>query len=144
GRRLYDPERHRYHRLLYGGHDPGVCARQVAAMVELLLGYPDQGLASITDASALAERIEHPLSLVTVHMFAARFHLDRGAPESALQCVEAAEVLATEQRLAFFIEPGILRGAAMAALGAKTDGINLLREGLAQSAKRGATLWQPS
>jgi predicted ATPase len=32
----------------------------------------------------------------------------------------------------------------MAALGAKTDGINLLREGLAQSAKRGATLWQPS
>ena len=26
GRRLYDPERHRSHRLLYGGHDPGVCA----------------------------------------------------------------------------------------------------------------------
>ena len=26
GRRLYDPERHHSHRLLYGGHDPGVCA----------------------------------------------------------------------------------------------------------------------
>jgi hypothetical protein len=25
GLRLYDPERHRSHRLLYAGHDPGVC-----------------------------------------------------------------------------------------------------------------------
>src|SRR5262249_42387657 len=31
GRRLYDPERHRNHHRLYGGHDPGCCARWLAA-----------------------------------------------------------------------------------------------------------------
>jgi len=36
GRRLYDPERHRFHRLLYGGHDPGVCAGKVAAQAHWL------------------------------------------------------------------------------------------------------------
>ena len=32
GRQLYDPERHRSHRLLYGGHDPGVCADSLGAL----------------------------------------------------------------------------------------------------------------
>ena len=45
GRRLYDPERHRSHRLLYGGHDPGVCAGYIGAQVDWLLGYPERGLA---------------------------------------------------------------------------------------------------
>ena len=30
GRLLYDPEKHASHRLVYGGHDPGVCARYLA------------------------------------------------------------------------------------------------------------------
>jgi hypothetical protein len=29
---LYDPEQHRSHSLLYGGHDPGTCARCLGAM----------------------------------------------------------------------------------------------------------------
>src|SRR6478736_5644147 len=45
GRRLYDPERHRSHRLLYGGHDPGVCAGCFGAQVHWLLGYPERSLA---------------------------------------------------------------------------------------------------
>jgi hypothetical protein len=35
GGRLYDPERHRLHRQLYGGHDPG-CARMVSVQVHWL------------------------------------------------------------------------------------------------------------
>ena len=46
GRRLYDPERHRSHRLLFGGHDPGVCACNMGGQVELVLGYSEQALAS--------------------------------------------------------------------------------------------------
>jgi hypothetical protein len=45
GRRLYDPELHRSHRLLYGGHDPGVCACSIGAVVHWLLGYPEKALA---------------------------------------------------------------------------------------------------
>ena len=44
GRRLYDPERHRSHRQLYGGHDPGACARYLGAQADWLLGYPDKAL----------------------------------------------------------------------------------------------------
>src|SRR5947209_12485294 len=39
---LYHPERHRSHRLHYGGHDPGVCGRFIGGQ---LLGYPEKGLA---------------------------------------------------------------------------------------------------
>src|SRR3954471_15855439 len=53
GRRLYDLEAHQTHRLVYGGHDPGVCARNVGAMVEWLLGYPETALVSIAEALAL-------------------------------------------------------------------------------------------
>ena len=46
GRLLYDPEKHASHRLVYGGHDPGVCAQITGAWAELLLGYPDKAFAS--------------------------------------------------------------------------------------------------
>ena len=63
GRRLYDPERHRLHRLRYGGHDPGVCACYFGAQVHWLLGYPEKGLRIGSEALALGERIGHPFSL---------------------------------------------------------------------------------
>jgi hypothetical protein len=66
GRVLYDPERHASDRLIYGGHDPGVCAGNVGAQVEWLLGYPEKALASIADALALAELIAHPFTLSLV------------------------------------------------------------------------------
>jgi hypothetical protein len=62
-RRIYDPERHRHHRELYGGHDPGVCANHIGAQVRWLLGYPDKGQALGLQALALAEKIAHPFSL---------------------------------------------------------------------------------
>jgi class 3 adenylate cyclase len=45
GRRLYDPERHRSHRFLFGGHDPGVCARYNSGYIEWLMGFPQRALA---------------------------------------------------------------------------------------------------
>src|SRR5712692_8222032 len=63
GRRLYDPERHRSHRFLFGGHDPGVCACNMSGQAEWALGYPDEALASSAEGLALAEGIAHPFSL---------------------------------------------------------------------------------
>jgi hypothetical protein len=88
GRRLYDPEHHRSHRLLFGGHDPGVCARNMGAQAEWQLGYPDTALASSADGLALAERIGHPLSLEMALMFKALLHLERGEPEAALAATD--------------------------------------------------------
>jgi class 3 adenylate cyclase/tetratricopeptide (TPR) repeat protein len=131
GRRLYDPERHRSHRLLYGGHDPGVCAGKVGAKVHWLLGFPDKALALDSESLELAERIAHPFSLLDALLFTIMFRLDRGEPALALRHMEAAEALAAEQRLGFNFEPRFLRGAILSGQGAFEEGSACLREGLA-------------
>ena len=131
GRQLYDPERHRAHRLLYGGHDPGVCAGYIGALVHWLLGYPAKGLRIGSEALALGQRIAHPLSLEQALIFNAMFHLDRGEPELALQRLAAIEALVAEQRLGFMMEPRFLRGAALNLQGAFEEAAACLRDGLA-------------
>ena len=131
GRRLYDPERYRLHHQLYGPHDPGACARNVAAQAHWLLGYPEQGIALGSEALAYAERIAHPFSLAIVLQFYSMLHLNRGEPELALQRLEAAEALVAEQRLGFVMEPQLLRGAALNAQAAFEEAVACLRKGLA-------------
>jgi class 3 adenylate cyclase len=131
GRRLYDPERHRSHRLLYGGHDPGVCAGKVGAKALWMLGFPDKALTLDSESLALAERIAHPFSLLDALLFTIMFRLDRGEPALALRQLEAAEALAAEQRLGFNFEPRFLRGAVLSGQGAFEEGSACLREGLA-------------
>jgi tetratricopeptide (TPR) repeat protein len=132
GRRLYDPERHRLHRQLYGGHDPGACALYMGAQAHWSLGYPDTGLAIGREALALAERIAHPFTRGTALLMNAVLHLDRDEPEVALQQIEAAEALAEEQRIGLVLEPQILRGAVMTAQGAFEEAVAHLRDGLSQ------------
>jgi predicted ATPase len=81
---------------------------------------------------ALAERIAHPFTLGTALLMNAVLHLDRDEPEAALQRIEAAEALAEEQRIGLVLEPQILRGAVMTALGAFEEAVTHLRDGLSQ------------
>src|SRR5262249_204634 len=131
GRRLYDPERHRSHRMLYGSHDPGVCAGFIGAQGQWLPGYPEKGLALGRESLALAQGIANPFSLVDALLFDAMLQLDRGAPQLTLQRLEAAESLVAEHRLGFMMEPRFLRGAALSAQGAFEEAVYCLREGLA-------------
>ena len=132
GRRLYDPERHSLHHLLYGGHDPGMCARYLGAQAHWLLGYPDKGLALGSEALALAKRISHPFSFAHAMQYNSMLHLERGEPEIALRLIEAAEAIVAEQRLSFVLEPQLLRGAALTAQGTFEEAVVCLREGLAR------------
>jgi class 3 adenylate cyclase len=137
GRRLYDPERHRLHHQLYGGHDPGTCARYLGAQIHWLLGYPEKSLALGSEALALAEQIAHPFSLGLALQYNSMLHLDRGEPKMALQRLELAEALAAEQRLGMVLEPQLLRGAALTSQGVLDEAVACLHEGLAGPA--GAT-----
>ena len=112
GRRLYDPEKHASHRFVYGGHDPGACARLLGSWAEWLLGYPHTALASSANSVSMAERIAHPFTLSLALTFSAVLHLNRREPERALSLAESVEALATEQRLSLPLEPGIVHGAA--------------------------------
>jgi class 3 adenylate cyclase/tetratricopeptide (TPR) repeat protein len=137
GHRLYDPERHRLHRELYGGHDPGTCAHNIAAQANWLLGYPEKALTLAREALALAERIGHPFSLALALQHNAMIHLDRGEPELALQRLVAVVALAAEQRLGLVLKPWVLRGAALTLWGGFEDAVVCLREGLAGPAGSG-------
>jgi class 3 adenylate cyclase/predicted ATPase len=139
GRRLYDPEKHASHRLVYGGHDPGACAGYVGGMAEWLLGYPEKALASTADSLVLAERIAHPFTLSIALTLSSVLYLNRREPERALRQLEAAEVLAAEQRLSLLYEPGMLRGAALLGQGAVEDAIACIREGAAKWTRLGRT-----
>src|SRR5271165_733898 len=130
GRLLYDPRKHASHRFVYGGHDPGVCAGNVGAQVEWLLGYPEKALVSIADALALAERIAHPFTLSLVFINSSVVYLNRHEPERALRQLDAAEVLAAEQRLSLVYEPDMLRGVALLGQGAVDEAIARIREGI--------------
>ena len=143
GRRLYDPEKHASHRLVYGGHDPGACAGYVGGMAEWLLGYPQKALASTADSLVLAERIAHPFTLSIALALSSVLYLNRREPERALRQLEAAEVLAAEQRLSLLYEPGMLRGAALLGQGAVEDAIARIREGAAKWTRLGRTFNLP-
>ena len=139
GRLLYDPDKHASHRLVYGGHDPGVCARYVGAQAEWLLGYPEKALASITDALALAERIAHPFTLSIALTISSVVYLNRREPERALRQLDAAEALAAEQRLFLLYESGMLRGVALLGQGAVEESVARIREGVTNWTRLGRT-----
>ena len=143
GRLLYDPEKHASHRLVYGGHDPGVCAQISGAWAESLLGYPDKALASIARGLALAERIAHPFTLGLALLYSSMVHLNRREPERSLHQLDAAEALAAEQRFSLMQEPGMLRGAALLGQGAVDEAIARIREGVAKWTGLGRTVNLP-
>jgi len=143
GRLLYDPTKHASHRLVYGGHDHGVCARNVGAQAEWLLGYPEKALASITESLALSERIAHPFTLSVALSVSSVVYLNRREPERALRQLEAAEVLAAEQRLSLIFETGVLRCAALTEQGAVDEAIARIREGVTKWTRLGRTFLLP-
>jgi predicted ATPase len=60
------------HRLtfVYGGHDPGACARNVNAAMLCVLGYPEQAQRQSQAALALAQELAHPNTLALGYFFA--------------------------------------------------------------------------
>jgi predicted ATPase len=108
-----------------------------------LLGYPDKALASTAESLALAERIAHPFTLSIALTLSSVVYLNRREPERALSLVEAAEVLAAEQRLSLLLEPGMLRGAALVEQGAVDEAIARIREGVTEWARLGRTFFLP-
>jgi tetratricopeptide (TPR) repeat protein len=63
GTQLYD--RHRHHKLglVFGGHDPGVCAFGCLGQAQVYAGDVEDGFASVEIAIALAEELNHPGTL---------------------------------------------------------------------------------
>jgi class 3 adenylate cyclase/predicted ATPase len=129
GLALYDPQRHRDHALLYGGHDPGVCGLRHAAMILWLLGYPDQALRRSQEALSLAQTLAHPNSLAYALYYSAWTHQQRGEITAVRERIEATIALANEQGLArWLLQGNLLQGWLLAQRGKRSEGILQMRQ----------------
>jgi predicted ATPase len=126
------------------GQDPGVGCRGFAARTLWLLGYPEQALARLHEALALAHELSHPYSLAFVRAFAAFVSQCRRDVLATYEHAEAAVALATAQGFPLWIGLGtILRGWALAMQGQREEGLAQVRQGLAAWQATGAAVLVP-
>ena len=102
GLALYDPERHRHHALMYGGHDPGVCGKGQGAVALWALGWPDQAVRSVRESIALGEALDHLPSLVHSLWFAASVYFLRRQAADVLACSARLLALGSEHGLKLY------------------------------------------
>jgi len=126
------------------GHDPGVACRADAAMTLWLLGYPNQALARLHEALALAHGLSHPYSLAFAWCWAAFVSQVRRDVPAVHAQAEACVALSTEQGFPFWAAQGTsVRGWALALQGQGEEGWALVRQGIAAFRATGAALWVP-
>jgi predicted ATPase/class 3 adenylate cyclase len=129
---LYDPQQHKHHAFLYGGHDPGVCSGYHAAEVLWLLGYPDHALRRSRESLALARGLSHPSTMANVLFFAAWFHQHRGEWQTVEARVEEGLTLVTEQGFSRWLaQATFLQGWLLVERGQQEAGIAQMVEALA-------------
>jgi hypothetical protein len=129
GLALSNPEEHRAHAFLDGGHDTGVCGKGQGGLSLWLLGYPDQAEQSAREAVLLAEDLGHAPSLAHALFWNALCHHFRQDGPAAWECSERLIALANRKKLALYRAGGmIVRSWTRAGRGEWREGIWELRE----------------
>jgi predicted ATPase len=126
------------------GNDLGVSCRTYAAWTFWLLGYPEQALAHIHHALALAHELSHPFSLAWARVWAAYVYQFRRDVAAVHEQAEATVALATERGFPLYVAQGTsLRGWALAMQGQGEVGLAQVRQGIAAWRATGAVLGIP-
>ncbi len=142
GAALHDPARHQSLTSIYG-QDPGVACRAFGAVALWLLGYPERAVRVSREAVQLSYQLAQPSSQALALHFAAILRQCRREGQEALRLAEQATAIATEQGFSFWHAGGtIMRGWALAVSGSVTEGVGLLREGLAAWQATGSVTYQ--
>jgi len=145
GLTLYDPQQHRSHAFLYGGHDPGVCCRCQRGYVLWYLGYPDQAIKSNQEAIILAQELSHPYSLAVALEGATMVHQFRREAQGTQERAETVLAFSREHGFPVYSALATLyQGWALAEQGQEEEGISQMRQGLATYRATGAELGVPS
>jgi class 3 adenylate cyclase len=90
---LYNRARHATYVSLYGGHDPGTCCRYYLALSHWALGYPERALATVCEASRLAETLGHAMTSTITLWFLAFIQYERGEHRAAVVTAERVQAL---------------------------------------------------
>jgi len=141
---LYDPEKHRSHASLYGGHDPCVCCSGFGALAHWILGSPDLALRRAQEAIALARELEQPTSVAHALMCTAMLYQLRREPESARDVAGAGLTIATEHDLGLYQRvTQFLQGSAVARTGLRSEGLAEMQQTQAAMKAGGWVMWGP-
>src|SRR5262249_48082094 len=125
------------------GPDPGVGCYIYAALTLWLLGYPEQALARLHEALALAHELSHPRSLAFAWCEAAVVSQCLRDVPGVHAHAEAAGALATVQGFLYTGMGMSLRGWALAMQGQGSEGMAQVRQGIATVQATGAALFVP-
>ena len=127
----YDPAQHPAHLALYGQDGGPVCLCRLA-MVLWYLGYPEQALVQGHAALAMVQELDHPFSRAYVLLWLALLYNHLRVVQDTQKWADAATQFATEQEFPFWYTLGTtLRGWLLTEQGHLTEGIALMRQGLA-------------
>jgi predicted ATPase len=128
---LYDPEDYRDRHYPYNRADAGILVLGLASLVLWQLGYPDQALARVREARALARELSDPLRQTFVLVNAAILHSYRREYRAALEEAEAGMALGREHGfLGTLGFAALSRAQALTFLGQLDEGIAGLRASL--------------
>ncbi len=142
---IYDPAAHSPHQLFSVDHDPGVASMAHGAWSLQMLGHSDQALARMRACLAHARAIDHPLSIVLAHNFAATFHQFRREPEVVRELVAVCREYATRYDFdVFLLIARIYDAWLLAEAGHREEGLAQLRGGLAAFQAIGSELGRPT
>jgi predicted ATPase len=142
GLALYDPTAHRSLVDQTGTH-PQVYFEGYLAWVLFSLGYPDQAFARSTAAIAEARRLAHPPSMAAALSLGAVLSLD-GNDAALNEWTEELVTLTAEQGFPHWVAWGtMVHGYAKVKNGDLTEGMSLLRSGLAAFRATGAVVGAP-
>jgi predicted ATPase len=126
------------------GQNLGVACQANAARTLWLLGYPEQALARLHEALALAHALAHPYSLAWVRCQAAYIYQFCRDVTAVYEQAEACVALATEQGFPLWAAGGTSsRGWALAMQGQGEVGMVQVRHGIAAWRATGAALSIP-
>jgi len=100
GLALYDLDRHRGHWLIYGAHDPGVCARATGSCVLWQAGFTEKAARIAADAVRLSDELGHPFTRTVARWIAGYHSMMAGDPVAARALGESMIELATEAKFA--------------------------------------------
>jgi predicted ATPase/class 3 adenylate cyclase len=144
GIRLYDRQRHHHHAHLYGGHDPGVCARGQGAISAWLTGHPDEAAQLAEDAVALGRALGHPFSQALGMSRAAWVFVLRDEGARCRTIADEALELSRRHRFKQMLAwTSITSGWARVDMGETGGGLKLLEQGLDDGRSLGQRGWLP-
>ena len=141
---LYDRERHRHHKHLYGGHDPGVCAHGVGANAAWLTGHTGEAIELSDSVIAIGRDLDHPFSLSLAFHWSAFVFCCAEEHTRARTCAEELVSLSDKHGLKQWIGSAtIVLGAARTAQGETSFGLKLVEQGLEAQRSAGQRMWVP-